>query len=376
MLDEGIAQIAREIEAGLPEGRRVAVVNFQSPSAYFSDYVLKELQIAFDANKHLNVLDRANLELRRRELDFQMSGEVSDESAVGIGHALGAQVIITGDFTDIGGEYRCRFYAIDVRTTEQQVSAAVTVRRDRTVAFMLPAEAAPGAQVPAKSDPLLATVYFNSGFTHYEAKRYAEAAADFTRALEIRKDDEAALRYRAHAYYYLNDYNKAIPDLNRLIEMQPDNAEYYLNRSAAYGGKGEWDKVIADCNQLIRFKPNQFEPFFNRAAAHLFKEGGNTSQAIADYTEAIRLNPYYAASYRQRAVAYARIGNYDRAIADSTKSISLDPSDPVVYMDRARSYLNKDDYSHCKADLEKALQLDPNNDEAQIILELLRQMGH
>jgi hypothetical protein len=38
--DEGIARIAAKIEAGLPEERRIAVVNLESPSARFSDLQL------------------------------------------------------------------------------------------------------------------------------------------------------------------------------------------------------------------------------------------------------------------------------------------------------------------------------------------------
>jgi hypothetical protein len=207
-LEEGITRIARELETGLPEGRRIAVVNFESPSAYFSDFVLEELQGALIGGRRLVVTERSKLELLRNELTFQMSGEVSDESAIGIGHWLGAQVIVTGGFTDIGGVYRCRFNAIDIETAVRMASSAVTVRRDWTVAFMLPTEAAPPAQVPVRPDPALAVAYFNSGFAHYEEKRYAEAVADFTRVLEIKKDDEATLRYRAHSYYYLKDYDR------------------------------------------------------------------------------------------------------------------------------------------------------------------------
>jgi tetratricopeptide (TPR) repeat protein len=290
-LDEGIAQIAEKIEAGYPAGHRVAVVNFQSPSAYFSNYMLKELQIAFNANKHLNVLDRANLELRRKELNFQMSGEVSDKSAVGIGHALGAQVIITGDFTDIGGLYRCRFYAIDVRTTEQ-VSAAVTVRRDRTVAFMLPAEAAPPELVAAQSDPALVAAYFNSGFARYEAGHYAEAVAIFTNALELRGDDEDALRYRALSHFYNRNADRAAADITRLIEIQPGNAEHYLLRAAFYGMTGKFTQAIADCN------------------------------------EAIRLSPNLAAAYSARGMVYAGRMDFARARADFEKALQLNPDDP------------------------------------------------
>ncbi|MDR1058553.1 MAG: hypothetical protein LBL43_03310, partial [Treponema sp.] len=199
-LEEGIARIAEEIEAGLPEGRRIAVVNFESPSAYFSDYVLEELQGRLVNGKRLVVTERSNLELLRNELEFQMSGMVSDESAVGIGHWLGAQVIVTGSFTDLGGSYRCRFNAIDIETAVRQVSPAAVIRRDNTVAFMLPAEAAPPATVPARPDPALAVAYFDAGLAHYEAKRYTEAAAEFSRALDINAGGEASLRYRAQTY--------------------------------------------------------------------------------------------------------------------------------------------------------------------------------
>jgi len=56
------------------------------------------------------VVDRQQLDLIRAELNFQMSGEVSDESAQSIGQMLGVQSIMsgtdydphanTGDFTD------------------------------------------------------------------------------------------------------------------------------------------------------------------------------------------------------------------------------------------------------------------------------------
>jgi tetratricopeptide (TPR) repeat protein len=76
-LDQGIARIAADLEAGLPENTRIAVVNFESPSARFSDYVLEELQGLLVNRKRLTVSDRSNLELRRNELNFQLSRGVA-----------------------------------------------------------------------------------------------------------------------------------------------------------------------------------------------------------------------------------------------------------------------------------------------------------
>jgi Flp pilus assembly protein TadD len=332
-LNVGIAQIARELENELPAGTRIAVVNLESPSARFSDFVLEELQGYLISGKKLVVTERAKLELLRNEITFQMSGEVSDESAVSLGKFLGAQTLITGSMTDMGGAYRCRFNAIDIETAVRTVSPAVTLRNDRTIAYMLPASATPPpAQVPAKPDPSLATAYFNTGFAHYEAKRYTEAVADFTRALAVTQDDEASLRYRALSYYYLKDYDGTIADMSRLIAMNPGNAENYLTRSAAYNEKGEYDKGIADCNEALRLNSNYAEAYNNRGAAYNGKR--EYDRAIADYNQALRLNSNYAETYSGRGLAYGSKKEYDRAIADYNQALRLNSNYAEAYTNR------------------------------------------
>jgi tetratricopeptide (TPR) repeat protein len=408
-LDAGIAQIAQGLERGLPAGTRIAVVNLESPSARFSDFVLEELQGVLVNNQRLVVVDRSKLELLRNEINFQMSGDVSDESAVSLGKFLGAQALVTGRLTDMGGAYRCRFNAIDVETAVRKVSPSVTLRNDRTIAYMLPTSAAPPpAQVPAKPDPSLATAYFNTGFAHYEAKRYTEAVADFTRALAVTQDDEASLRYRALSYYYLTNYDGTITDMSRLIQMKPGNAENYLTRGAAYDEKGEYDRAIADCTQALRLNPNYAEAYLNRGVAYRNKEEYDRAiadynavlrlnpnyaeaylnrgaaydekreydRAIADYTQALRLNPNYAEAYYNRGLAYHYKGEYDRAIADCNAALRLNPNYANAYTSRGVAYYYKGDYARARADWEKALQLNPNLTQARNNLELLRGMGY
>jgi tetratricopeptide (TPR) repeat protein len=362
-LDEGIARIAADLEAGLPENTRIAVVNFESPSARFSDYVLEELQGLLVNNKRLVVTDRSNLELRRNELNFQMSGEVSDESAVSIGHALGARVIVTGGITDIGGAYRCRFNAIDVEQAVRRASPAVTIRNDRTVAYMLPQER-----------PALATTYFNSGFAHYEAGRYAQAAADFTRALEVKADDKASLYYRAWSYNDLKDYDGAIADAGRLIRMQPDNADNHFLRGYAYVEKGEYDKAMADYNHALRINPNYAEAYNNRGLAYSHK--GEYDKAIGDYNQALRLDPNLAEAYFNRGNAYANKREPDKAIADFTQALRVYPNDAGAYTNRGAAYALKGDFARARADCEKALQINPNHTNARKLLDMLRGRGY
>jgi tetratricopeptide (TPR) repeat protein len=132
-----------------------------------------------------------------------MSGKLDHEATVSIGRSLDVRQIITGNLTDLDGSYRCTFNVIDIETTMVELSAEATIRRNETIAYMLPKERIIPAKVSSKKDPVWATLYFNSGLAYYEAGRYAEAIAEFTHALEIKEDDTASLRYREDSYYYL-----------------------------------------------------------------------------------------------------------------------------------------------------------------------------
>jgi curli biogenesis system outer membrane secretion channel CsgG len=77
------------------------------------------------------VVERSRLDAVRRELNLQYSGEVDDASAASLGKFLGAQAVITGSLTPLGGgKHRVRFTAIDVETAMRKASRAATVRLD------------------------------------------------------------------------------------------------------------------------------------------------------------------------------------------------------------------------------------------------------
>jgi tetratricopeptide (TPR) repeat protein len=408
-LEAGIAQIAAEIDQAIPAGTRIVVVNLNTPSARFSDFVLGELQGTLIQRRKLTVVDRKNLESRRNEIDFQMSGEVSDETQVSIGHALGAQSIVTGTFMDMGGSYRFRFEAFDIETTVYQVSTVVTVRHDRTIASLRPSDTSPPpAVVPARPDPELATRYFNAGFAHYEAKEYREAIADFNRALEITKNDLDTLFYRSNSYVEIKDYDsaiagytelirlkpdnvacynnrgvaytdkrdieKAIADFNQAIRLDPNDAMAYNNRGTAYGSKGDIEKAIADFNQALRLDPNYVEAYYNRGVA--YGDKGDHDREISDYNEALRLDPNYADAYLNRGIAYNNNREHDEAIVDFNQTLRLNSNHAGAYSNRGLAYVMKGDYAHARADWEQALRLDPNLASARNSLELLRDMGY
>jgi TolB-like protein len=147
LLNQAVQRAAENLEARLKSGTTVALVSFASPTEAFSAYVLDELTAALVNRKRLLVVDRKNLDVVRQEQGFGFSGEVDDESAIRVGHFLGAQAIVTGRLNRAGGAYRIVIQAINAETSAVEVSYSSDLVADAHIARLL--EGAPPEPPPA-----------------------------------------------------------------------------------------------------------------------------------------------------------------------------------------------------------------------------------
>ena len=136
-LDTVIERSAKEVEDVLPQGAKVAVLNFDSNSETFSVHVIEELTGKLVTGRKITIVDRRNMALISQEMNLQLSGNVSDESAQAIGKLLGAQSIISGSLTNMGNFYRFRIRVINVETAAIQTQISLDLRNDEQVAFLL-----------------------------------------------------------------------------------------------------------------------------------------------------------------------------------------------------------------------------------------------
>ena len=136
-LDDAIIKGAQDIQEKLTKGVKVVVLNFNSPTVKFSNYVLDEMIGRLANNGKLTVVDRQNLSLIQREMNFQMSGEVSEASQQEVGQKLGAQSVISGSLEDMGTYFRIRFRTIEVVSAAIQVSTSLNVRKDNQTNVLL-----------------------------------------------------------------------------------------------------------------------------------------------------------------------------------------------------------------------------------------------
>lgn len=136
-LDTAIREAAALMENRLEAGTKIALLNFSSPSQTFSEYILDELSSVLVNNGVLVVVDRASLDKVRQELNFNMSGEVSDESAQAVGKMLGAEAIVTGRLTSMGDLQRVMFKTIITQSAALAVQHPADIINDKRVQALL-----------------------------------------------------------------------------------------------------------------------------------------------------------------------------------------------------------------------------------------------
>jgi hypothetical protein len=135
-LDEALSDIAVYYLENLPANSKIALINFESEAQLLSDYIFEELWIRFEDRSSFVMIDRQNLGLIEKEMAYQFSGMVSDESMQSIGKQFGPQTLVYGKITRLGGEYRLVIYATEVERALTSIRSAKVIPDRRFSALL------------------------------------------------------------------------------------------------------------------------------------------------------------------------------------------------------------------------------------------------
>jgi hypothetical protein len=119
-LDNAINDFAEYVTSQLPaNNRRIAVIAFETNDRDLMVYVIDTLlERIWEKGGGITIVERQNLEPRQRELNYSLSGYVSDETAQSIGHTIGADTVIYGSMSTFGNTYRLTLRATDVESSK------------------------------------------------------------------------------------------------------------------------------------------------------------------------------------------------------------------------------------------------------------------
>ena len=136
-LDQALKEAVERISERVARGSRIALLNFNSTSERLSSYVLDELTANIIDNGNYIVVNRSEIDPIGRELNFQYSGEVADDSMQTIGRRVSAHSIISGSLTDMGGFYRIVIRVLNVQNGTIEVQYRTNIVSDHVIMALL-----------------------------------------------------------------------------------------------------------------------------------------------------------------------------------------------------------------------------------------------
>ncbi len=199
--------------------------------------------------------------------------------------------------------------------------------------FIVGCLAAGSVRAEHKSNPVMV-----EGDNAYKAGNYDLAVSKYTEALKRNPKDPVANNDRGLAYKERKQYAEAIADFTEALRLKRDWFVFY-NRGITYQEKGDEDAAITDFTEALRLKPKllqgRIDCLISRAHCYFNKE--KAVSAMADLNQAIKLGVKEPDAYVLRGILHKIHHDYDRSLADYEKAISLDPRDARSY--DAEAYL-------------------------------------
>ena len=201
-----------------------------------------------------------------------------------------------------------------------------------------------------------------------------KAILDYTKAIEINKNESSCFYWRGLCYFDIKEYFKALSDFTKSIELNSNNINAFKNRAATYYELKNYTRAIEDYNIIIENEPLDYNMIFSRGLSYF--RADDYLNAITDFSNGINLNGNDYKAYLYRANSYYLTRQYELAIQDANKSLSLNDKNINVLFIRSSSYYGLKQYNKAKDDIIEILKLDPNNKDANELLNILLNEGY
>lgn len=117
-IEDAIYKAGAVFIQSLEKNSTVAIISVSAQDKDLAEFIIDELAFVLVDSGQFKVVDRNSLDVIKNEQQFQISGDVDDNSAVSIGNMLGANIVITGTIGGAEGARRLRMKALDVKTAE------------------------------------------------------------------------------------------------------------------------------------------------------------------------------------------------------------------------------------------------------------------
>lgn len=174
--------------------------------------------------------------------------------------------------------------------------------------------------------PVDPAIYADRGYFYMRVGRYPDALGDFVSGTRL-EPDNAIFSYGAgRVLANLQDYAAAVDLYNRALELDPTHARRFLSRAEAFVALGRYDEARPDYDRALKLGLNADERFIALVGrGRTLVELGKYGNAIEDFDEALRFDRNSARALMWRGVAQEKRGRVALALADYERASRRDP---------------------------------------------------
>ncbi|SEJ73599.1 Tetratricopeptide repeat-containing protein [Cyclobacterium xiamenense] len=196
-------------------------------------------------------------------------------------------------------------------------------------------------------DPFFKEAYYNRGLAKHGQLRYAEAIADFDKAIELDETYRDAQLQRVMAYLDFGENYKALESSNALVAQNKADAQAHFVSGLSLTALKRYQEAKQAFEQARVLNPENVELYINLATVNYHL--GEWDKATEDLTRAKGLDPGHSMIYNLQSLIHFEQGAYQKALDSVEEAISLEK-------DQAFYYNNRGLYRLYLGDLEEGLK--------------------
>lgn len=212
--------------------------------------------------------------------------------------------------------------------------------------------------------PEVPSLHYCLGSLLVREGQFQEAAAAYTKLIQLDPDNAAAHAARGRAHCLAGSMQHGLSDYSRAIELDPADPESRAARAVLYLELEAWQVAESDLTCAIALAPIQPHLYLERARARYAQQ--NTSEAQHDLRRALQLDPYYVEAYMLSGWILQHLpdATLDDIVAAAdfySQAIAIEPDNPAYLVQRAEAYAGQSKFALTISDCDRALELDPDH---------------
>ena len=180
-----------------------------------------------------------------------------------------------------------------------------------------------GAGRDIAASPGNAKLYLKRGRDYLMIRKFPEAIADFTKAIQLNDDLDAAYFGRGMAHGRNRDLDKGIADLSVYIRRNPESSMAYTKRGVRFIWKEDFKNARKDLSMAVSLDDTNAEAHDDLGV--VLAQSGELDAALKHFLRARALEPGYQKVHHNLAMVYYLAGDLARALPSVDTSLRLRP---------------------------------------------------